>query len=67
VHHVKQPVVTPAALDVVTDAARLKIGDDDLGGIFGPDKAAVELRYGKQLPVPNGDKDIGRDAVTPFG
>ena len=65
-HHVEQLVGAPAALDVVTDAARLEIGDDHLVGIIGANEATVEVGDRKQLFVSDGDEDVRRDAVAPF-
>ena len=67
VDHFEQLVGAPAALDVITDAPRLKIGDDHLAGIVGAHEAAVEFGDRQQLLFVDGDEDVGRDAVAPFG
>src|SRR5439155_2457802 len=65
VHHLKQLAVAPAALDVIADASRLKIGYRNLGRVLGPDKATVELGDRKQFLIPKRNQDIRCDAVTP--
>ena len=66
-HHIEQLVVAPAALDVIADSTRLIVGDDHLRGVFGPDKAAVELRHRKELFIANGDYNLRRHAIAPLG
>ena len=67
VHHLDQLVRAPAALDVVADAARLIVRDQDLLRVFWPDESPVELRDRQELLLLEGDDDVRCEAVAPPG
>src|SRR5579883_500188 len=64
-HHVENFVVAPALVDKVEHLSALKVRNDDLSWIVGPDKTPIKFRDRKQFLFANRNQDFRRDAISP--